>query len=351
MIKFVVVPLFSICMATSARSLLRTFHLSPSPPAAFQNFLTSSVRNQLHHNMASLSYCGDIKNDANSGSGSSITNALPAIRRSIVHRTMGNKHGPITRLVSPGDLGEVIKPFIFLDLFQPPSVAGFKGFGWHPHSGICTVTVLLRGRSWYEETIHPRGELEQGGVEFFRAAKGAWHTGGPLGAGPVKGFQLWISLPEAQELNQPDSFYLKPEDVPVHGPARIILGSYQGLTSTIPATATINYLDVNLSMGQRWEYLTPADHNVAFVSVSAGTLKTGENEMIQEGELVVFNEGGGNLVFEATSDVQFMLGTAVKHPHELHCGSYSVHTSRQALKTGEAEIQRIGTELKAQRKI
>ena len=104
-----------------------------------------------------------------SGSGI-VTNTL---RRSIVHRTMGNKHGPITRLVSPGDLGELIKPFIFLDLFQPPPNAGFKGFGWHPHSGICTVTVILRGRSWYEETVHPRGELETGGVEFFRAARGA----------------------------------------------------------------------------------------------------------------------------------------------------------------------------------
>ena len=167
----------------------------------------------------------------------------------------------------------------------------------------------------------------------------------------MKGFQLWISLPAAQELNQPDSFYLKPDDVPTVGPARIILGSYQGLQSTIPATPTINYLDVNLVMGQRWEYHTPADHNVAFVAVSAGGLKTGENELIREGELAVFNEGLGNLIFEATSDAQFMIGTAVKHPHELHCGSYSVHTSRQALKTGEAEIQRIGTELKANGKI
>ena len=156
-----------------------------------------------------------------------------------------------------------IKPFIFLDLFEVPKESGFGGFGWHPHSGICTVTVLLKvryiyvvggpawithkvyvracvrarlrgviprpaghrsrvtwpvacgrfggavgaavdggrggrvggyrpnltpplyallkGRTWYEESVGPRGELDEGGVEFFRAARGAWHTGLPLG--------------------------------------------------------------------------------------------------------------------------------------------------------------------------
>ncbi|GKT22443.1 hypothetical protein [Acidovorax sp. SUPP3334] len=44
--------------------------------------------------------------------------AEPASRaRAIVHRTRGTTHGPITRLMSPGDLGEWLKPFVFLDLF------------------------------------------------------------------------------------------------------------------------------------------------------------------------------------------------------------------------------------------
>ena len=31
--------------------------------------------------------------------------------RGIVQLTMGHTHGPITRLMSPGDLGELVKPF------------------------------------------------------------------------------------------------------------------------------------------------------------------------------------------------------------------------------------------------
>jgi redox-sensitive bicupin YhaK (pirin superfamily) len=271
------------------------------------------------------------------------------IRRMIAHRTVGKGHGPITRLMSPGDVGELVKPFIFLDLFQMGAgPRPFGGFGWHPHSGIATVTVLLKCQSWYEETIRPKGELKEGGVEFFRAGRGAWHTGGPVEGLAIKGYQLWIALPADQELSQPDSFYLSPEEVPVVGPAKLVLGSYEGKQSPIPSTETINYLNVNLSPGQRWAYHNPPGHTVAFVAVSAGSLRTGENEQVRCGEMAVFNEVEGDLTFECSGEeaTQFMLGTAVKHPYDLHSGSYSVHTSRAALKEGEKEIRSVGEELK-----
>ena len=57
--------------------------------------------------------------------------------RSIERRVAGEQHGPIARLISPGDLGERLKPFIFLDFFDADIEPGF-GFGMHPHSGIAT---------------------------------------------------------------------------------------------------------------------------------------------------------------------------------------------------------------------
>jgi redox-sensitive bicupin YhaK (pirin superfamily) len=68
-----------------------------------------------------------------------------------VHRTRGRLHGPITRLVSPSDLGQVLKPFVFLDYFDMQR-ASFPGFGLHPHSGIATLTHLLEGSVRYEDT-------------------------------------------------------------------------------------------------------------------------------------------------------------------------------------------------------
>ena len=56
--------------------------------------------------------------------------ARRAVRR--VVRSDGGSHGPITRLVSPSDLGELLKPFVFLDRFAGP--AAFVGaMPLHPH--------------------------------------------------------------------------------------------------------------------------------------------------------------------------------------------------------------------------
>lgn len=74
-----------------------------------------------------------------------------AASRAIVLRTRGSKHGPITRLVSPSDIGELIKPFVFLDLFDIPAM-GTPTFGWHPHSGIATLGGLSIWRGTFKKT-------------------------------------------------------------------------------------------------------------------------------------------------------------------------------------------------------
>jgi hypothetical protein len=121
--------------------------------------------------------------------------------REIVYRTRGLTHGPITRLVSPSDLGKLIKPFVFLDLFDfdgrtPPAP---MEFGWHPHSGIATVTVMFDGSVRYAET-----------------------TGNA-------------------------SHYVMPEGVPVEDPVRVILGPYRKAQSPI-AAPPMSYLAVSLKI-------------------------------------------------------------------------------------------------------
>src|SRR5260370_15740423 len=95
----------------------------------------------------------------------------------IIHRTSGQTHGPITRLASPGDLGKVLKPFVFVDLFDNGG-REFRGFGLHPHSGIATLTYMAEGSTSYEDTNGARGLLKAGGVEWMRAGHGVWHGGG-----------------------------------------------------------------------------------------------------------------------------------------------------------------------------
>jgi redox-sensitive bicupin YhaK (pirin superfamily) len=263
-------------------------------------------------------------------------------RRPILLRTRGHSHGPITRLVSPGDVGQLIKPFVFLDYLEADP-ANAPSFGFHPHSGIATLTLILAGQVFYKETTDREGVIETGGVEWMRASSGVWHTGGMFGTERIRGFQLWVAMPEALELADPDSQYLGASDFQWAGPARVIAGEYEGVKSVIRTPDGMTYLDVRLEAGQRWTYEPPRDHDVLWIALHRGTVRT--PSIISAGEAVVFEEGHAPITFEAVTDTGFVLGSAVKHPHDLVTGSYSVHTSAKALREGEANIATIGRRL------
>ena len=265
-------------------------------------------------------------------------------RRRIEYRTRGRGHGAITRLVSPSGTGERIKPFVFLDSFDAPAAEGPR-FGIHPHSGIATITLLLQGSLRYEDTTGKNGVLHAGGVEWMRAGNGVWHDGEPLPGPRMRGLQLWLALPAAEENGPAESQYLAPQSVPRAGPARVILGSHGGARSPIRAPTGADYLDVRLAEGERWEYQPAAGHDVAWLYVYQGSLHA-DGEAVARGELVVFDEGEAALRFESRGETGVVLGSAVKHPHDLVLGYYSVHTSTQALEAGESEIRRIGERLR-----
>lgn len=262
-----------------------------------------------------------------------------AVSRSIVARTHGSGHGGITRLMSPSDLGQRLKPFVFLDLFDAD--AAFAGaMPIHPHSGIATVTVLTEGDARFDDPDAGTGTIGYGGVEWMRASGGVWH-GQEMskGASPrLRGFQLWLALPPELENGPVDSQYVESDFIPQAGPARVVLGSYGDAQSPVRAPAGINYLLVTLSAGEGWTYTPPPGHEVAFAAVSRGQLLT--PQPVTEGELAVFEHGTQALTFKAGPGqaAVFVLGSAIPHSHDLTLGNYSVHTSDAALASGESRI-------------
>jgi len=181
--------------------------------------------------------------------------------RRIVQRTRGHSQGSITRLVSPSDVGELIKPFVFLDYFDidPQRI---PALGFHPHSGIATVTVVLEGQVSYEETSGTKGVVDPGGVDGYAQAAASGIPGVAAGSARAKGFQLWVALPPEMENIASEARYLGREQFQSSGPARVILGRLGEAASKVPAPAVMNYLDVALKKGEKWRYDPPDDHTV-----------------------------------------------------------------------------------------
>src|SRR6201998_946828 len=247
----------------------------------------------------------------------------------IARRTRGQSHGPITRLMSPSDFGRLLKPFVFLDLIDNQGKP-FSGFGLHPHSGIATLPYVAEGSVRYEDTNGATGLLRAGGIEWMRAGGGGWHGGGTGDPGRTRGFQLWVALPPDLELGPSESVYLAPEVIPQDGPARVLLGSYGTATSAIKTPSPMNYLAVRLKAGARWTYQPPAELTVLGPAVAGGSILAPDE--LQQGELVAFRPSNAAIEFEAQSDAEFVLGSAIPHNYDLVLGSHSVHTSAESLR-------------------
>lgn len=266
------------------------------------------------------------------------------MNRSIRQRTRGHSHGPITRMVSPGDLGQTLKPFVFLDFIHADIAPGF-GFDFHPHSGIATLTYQLDCDVEVEDTSGQKVLLRRGGLEWMQAGGGVWHRGTLTGSSHVTGFQLWIALPEGLEDAQAHAIYARPEDVPAVEGVSVLVGSYGGVKGPIPEPSPMVYVHVRLAPGQTWRMPLPDRFEVAWMMVFDGRTTLGGE--VLEDELVILSERGSHVEISSTSGAQVMFGAAQRHPWPLILGNYSVHTNASSLARGERRIREIGQELAA----
>src|SRR5260370_20104624 len=245
--------------------------------------------------------------------------ALTSVRR-ITHRTQGQSHGPVTRLMSPSDFGEILKPFVFLDLFDHEG-APFNG-PLHPHSGIATLSYVAEGAVSFIDPENVSGTLSAGSVEWMQAGRGMWHGGGLDKAGRTRGLQLWIALPPELELGPAVSSYHAHEDVPQDGPARVLLGSYGSASSAILSPSPINYLAVRPKAGERWRYEPPTGHAVLWTAVASGTVSVPDD--LRHGGLAAFEPARLAVEFDGRTDAEFVLGSALPHKYDLVLGSHAV---------------------------
>jgi redox-sensitive bicupin YhaK (pirin superfamily) len=268
-------------------------------------------------------------------------------QRRLAHRTRGQTQGPITRLMSAGDIGELVKPFVFLDYFD---FSGFRGAGLpvHPHSGIATHTTIIEGSVLYADSTGKSGTLRARGIEWMQAGGGVWHGGGPgPHDGELRGFQLWVALAPPLELAPAHSQYVDAASISSDDHTRVLLGTYRGVSSVIPYPAPVTFLQVNLRDGERWTYEPSHGHDIAWLAVATGGLRVAGTSLHRE--MAVFEEGSAPIEVVAEGDVELVVGSALKHPHPLVTGDYSVHTSRETLTLGEAGIESVASTMQLRR--
>ena len=151
-----------------------------------------------------------------------------------------------------------LDPFLLFDDFRNDRTQDFeKGFPWHPHRGIETITYVLEGTVEHADSLGNTGDLNAGDVQWMTAGSGILHQEMPRGndKGQMHGFQLWGNLPSAQKMTAPRYQDMKSADIPVVTDddgtrVKIITGEFWGKRGPVDGIAADpQYLDVFVPAG------------------------------------------------------------------------------------------------------
>ncbi len=172
-----------------------------------------------------------------------------------------------------------LDPFLLFDDFRNDDPAHYaKGFPWHPHRGIETITYVLAGEVDHGDSLGNTGALGAGDVQWMTAGSGILHQEMPRGdaRGRMHGFQLWANLPAAQKMCAPRYQDIKAADIPEvidddGTSVRVVTGSFWGARGPVDGIAADpQYLDISVPPGRR-KVLRVDTYRRSFAYIFAGS--------------------------------------------------------------------------------
>jgi quercetin 2,3-dioxygenase len=253
---------------------------------------------------------------------------------------------------------EKFDPFLLFDDFRNDDPEAYKrGFPWHPHRGIETITYVLAGEVEHTDSLGNQGILGPGSVQWMTAGSGIMHQEMPRGnsAGQMHGFQLWANLPSTLKMIAPRYQDVAGQDIPeitdddgTH--VRVIVGSFWGKSGPVDGIAAEPmYLDVSVPANTRKSLPVDTYANAfayifegsgRFVNASAPTGVLLEKEILEQDvnvrdlsgdrTLVQFGTGDEVTVHAGPDGIRFLLisGAPIQEPVAWH-GPIVMNTKEQ----------------------
>ena len=234
-------------------------------------------------------------------------------------------------------------PFLLLDDFRSDDPRHYiKGFPWHPHRGIETITYILEGKVEHGDSMGNKGSIGPGDVQWMTAGSGIIHQEMPSGdsRGHMGGFQLWANLPASHKMMGPRYRDVTSQQIPEISAGRgvtikIICGEAAGRQGPVQDIVTEpEYLDVTVPAATEFTHATKPGHTVlayvidgqayfgdqkdpfSYEVEGVNYFDTQRNPLATNGELVLFDDGEQIAVSTEDRPVRFLLmsGKPIREP-------------------------------------
>lgn len=211
---------------------------------------------------------------------------------------------------------ELMDPFLLLDHFGSENPDDYmKGFPWHPHRGIETITYMIEGQVKHEDSLGNSGSIESGDVQWMTAGSGIIHQEMPHRSdGMMMGFQLWANLPSSNKMMHPRYQDIKSSEIPEimkedGSKVRIICGNLDGTCGPVSEIVTDpEYMDVIVPPGKDFIHSVKKGHTVfAYVFEGEGYFDENKEKLIESEHLVLFEDGEQVVAKAEKKQLRFLL--------------------------------------------
>ncbi|NLN69376.1 MAG: pirin family protein [Chloroflexi bacterium] len=237
-------------------------------------------------------------------------------------------------------------PFLLMDAFDSTEPEDYiRGFPWHPHRGIETVTYLIKGDLEHGDSLGNRGSILDGDCQWMTAGSGIIHQEMPQPTEHLLGCQLWLNLPARDKMTAPAYNDILSADVPLidEGIARvrIIAGTYNGQQGAFEgAFVRPLYLDVDVEPRQTWTLETTAGTTL-FIYIISGTatFEPEVDEEISYKNVVLFDEGEQFWMRAGDTGARILLLNAPRLDEPIAWGGPIVMNTRQELNQAFSELR------------
>jgi redox-sensitive bicupin YhaK (pirin superfamily) len=219
----------------------------------------------------------------------------------------------------------MVGPFVFLDHLGPAAFGPGAGIDVrpHPHIGLSTVTYLMQGRIFHQDSLGYRQAITPGEVNWMTAGRGIVHserTEAPLRASgqSMHGLQAWVALPVENEEDDPAFDHYGPQDLPTYQTdklwGRLVAGSAYGAEAKVKTHSPLFYVHWEMQPGAKGGL--PSGHKERAAYVAAGTVSVDGRE-IGAGRMIVFAAASDPVIEAVTHATVMLLGGEPLGPRQI----------------------------------
>lgn len=244
--------------------------------------------------------------------------------------------------VFANETAELTDPFLLLDNFGSDKPEDYiKGFPWHPHRGIETVTYMFEGEVKHGDSLGNKGVIGPGDIQWMTAGVGVIHQEMPQAkVGLLSGMQLWVNLPAKNKMMPPRYRGITAAEMPVAkldgAEVRVISGKNGGKKGPVKdLVVDVEYFDIKLDKGKSFTYPVKKGYKTfCFVLEGNGDF---EGSALEKRQLILFKDAG-RITVKAKTALRFMLGSGKPLNEPIAWGGPIVMNTREELETAFREL-------------